>query len=112
MRRQKSIHSKRTFASRLKLFPRTRTVRADSGCYPRGTRRDGANRRHGRLTPTAAGLEQGPGITVASLCKQMTDRVLREGVALSSNGVVSQNDAAPRSAMAAPLIAARQRVSR
>ncbi|HTC77362.1 MAG TPA: GAF domain-containing protein [Terriglobales bacterium] len=34
----------------------------------------------------------------------MTDRVLREGLALSSNGVVSQNDAAPRSAMAAPLI--------
>ena len=27
------------------------------------------------------------------ICKQMTDRVLREGLALSSNGVVSQNDA-------------------
>src|SRR5213593_99307 len=38
------------------------------------------------------------------ICKQMTDRVLCEGLALSSNAVASQNDAAPRSVMAAPLI--------
>src|SRR5438093_13088349 len=34
----------------------------------------------------------------------MTDRVLCEGLALSSNAVASRNDTAPRSAMAAPLI--------
>jgi two-component system, NtrC family, response regulator HydG len=44
------------------------------------------------------------GLHSLRICKQMTDRVLREGLALSSNEVASRNDAAPRSVMAAPLI--------
>src|SRR5947209_5125942 len=57
----------------------------------------------GSLPPLLA-WNKDQGSASLRICKQMTDRVLREGLALSSNEVVSQNDATPRSAMAAPLI--------
>ena len=59
----------------------------------------------GGLLPPVLAWDRKQGSGPFRICKQMTDRVFGQGAALFSNDVQDQDAAAPRSAMAAPLIA-------
>src|SRR5207245_10033859 len=94
----------RTFASRLSSFPVRALFELILDVIPAERGAMVLTEDTGGSLPPLLAWNKDQGSPSLRICKQMTDRVLREGLALSSTGLVSQHDATPRSAMAAPLI--------